>query len=148
MIGRKIIRRECVTRKLSPHCIRWDSPRTKSNPRTVLGVGLQPQNVLVCGGSQHAPDCVTDNDNVTVYLPHSAPLQYCSTHSHRIFASQKCPAYTQQLSTAPSSSPSTMSIHSSPKFVTHYPIGFWMVLGSNIDCPIGVRMALGSNMSI
>ena len=30
--------------------------RTKSNPRTVQGLGLQPQNVLVFGGLQHAPD--------------------------------------------------------------------------------------------
>ena len=30
------------------------NPRTKSNSRTVLGLGLQPQNVLVFGGLQHA----------------------------------------------------------------------------------------------
>ena len=31
------------------------NPRTKSNPRTVLELRLQPNNVLVFGGLQHAP---------------------------------------------------------------------------------------------
>ena len=34
------------------------NPRTKSNPKTVLGLRLQPQNVLVLGGLQHAPGLV------------------------------------------------------------------------------------------
>ena len=32
--------------------------QNKSNPRTVLGLRLQPQNVLVFGGLQHAPALV------------------------------------------------------------------------------------------
>ena len=34
------------------------NPRTKSNPKTVLGLGLQPQNFLVFGGLQHAPPII------------------------------------------------------------------------------------------